>query len=619
MLRFIPRAVGAVFLLSLLGACGGGGDDAPAPPAATPTVALSLGAAAGSVAAGSSTTVTATITRGGGFTGPVTIAATGAPAGVTLTGGTIAAGDTTQVITIATTTVATTGAATLSITGTATGVTITPATYALTVTAAPPPPGVTMLLSAPTATGATTTVTANITRTNGFTGAVTVAATGAPTGVTITGGTIAAGATSQVLTIAASSVATPGTANVSITGTATGVTIAPDTLALTVTAPAAGQIGDYIGGEDGGDQAAAVALSANGSRVVIGALLNDGTGPSAGHARVYERNGNVWTKLGADLDGEVAEDRFGGAVAINDAGSRVIVGSYLNDGGGTNSGSARAFDWSGTAWVQVGGDIDGTVLTQSGRGSGWAVDMSASGHRVVTGGPGVGSETGEVAVYELIAGAWNLVGARITGSYELGHAVAMSDNGNRIALSQPSGSSNGPGTVTVYDWNGTAWVATGAPIVGEAADDFAGAALSLSGDGSVLAIGATSNVGGGLSGGGVAGGQVRVYRLAAGVWTQLGADLDGAAGSAFGTSVSLSADGTRLMAGGPSPSTLRLYTLAGTTWTLATTPVFTADRRAGSSVSISANGLVGAVGAEYGDTPAGNAAGIVRVYNLPAP
>jgi hypothetical protein len=369
---------------------------------------------------------------------------------------------------------------------------------------------------------------------------------------------------------------------------------------------------DFIGGEAGGDQAATVALSADGTRVVIGAPFNDGTAGSAGHARVFEHAGSGWTQLGADLDGEAADDRFGGAVAISNDGNRVAVGSYLNDGGGNASGHVRVFDFAGGSWTQVGADIDGPA----GRGAGWAVDLSASGARVIVGGPGVGSGTGVATVYELVGGVWTMVGTPITGALELGHAVAISDDGNRIAVSQPSGSSNGPGTTSVFDWSGSAWQPVGQPIAGEAADDAAGSALSLSADGSMIAIGAPSNVGEGLDGGGGAGGHVRVYRLTTGTWTQVGSDLDGTAGSAFGTSVSLSGDGTRLLAGGPNPSTIRWYTLAADTWTLQTTPAFVADRRAGSSVSLSADGTTGAVGAEYGDTDAGNAAGIVRVYDL---
>jgi hypothetical protein len=615
MLVSMFRKALAASLMVALTACGGGdGGSTPPPnppPTPTPTVTLALGSASGSLTAGNATTVTATITRGGGFTGPVTIAATGAPAGVTVTAGTIDAASTTQVVTITTTIGATAGVSTLSITGTASGVTITPASFALTINAAPAP-GASIALSAITATvaaGNSTTVMVDITRSNGFTGPVTIGATGAPAGVTVTGGTAVATTNFQLVTIATTPGAAVGTVNITITGTAAGVTIAPASIALTVNAPLVGQLGNVIIGESASDAAHNIALSADGSRVVIGAKGNDDNGTRAGHARVYQYANNSWTQLGADLDGEAAEDEYGYSVAINDAGTRIAVGAYLNDGGGLASGHARVFDWNGSAWIQVGSDIDGS---DNAPGAGATVAMSASGHRIVVGGPGRTTPCGEVDVYELISNVWTRVGARLAACNEYGTAVTMSDDGNRIAVGQPSAAGAGlPGTVYVYDWNGTSWALVGAAIVGEAqttgGNQF-GASLSMSGDGSMLAIGGTDNDGGGSNAG-----HVRVYRLVSGSWTQIGADLVGAAAGDFlGTSVALSGNGIRLIAGGRQAA--QMYTLNGDTWTPLTTPTLTPDRQFGAGVTLSADGLVGAVGA-LGT----NSEGYVRVYALPAP
>lgn len=378
---------------------------------------------------------------------------------------------------------------------------------------------------------------------------------------------------------------------------------------------AVGQIGCGVEGKTAGDSfGGAIALSSDGMRVVIGAVGNDAAGSGAGHARVFERMGNDWVQLGADLDGEAAGDEFGRSVAISASGSRVAVGAYQNDGGGSNSGHVRVFDYSGGAWVQVGADIDGGA----GDGAGWAVDMSATGHRVVIGGPGVGSVSGDAHVYEWVSGAWTQVGATLTANNEFAHAVSMSDDGNRIAVSESGAAgSSREGTVNVYDWNGAAWALVGDVIKGEAVSDGFGTSVALSSDGTMIAVGGPGNDGEGLSGGGSGGGHVRVYRFAAGAWSQVGADLDGEPGNAFGTSVALSGDGTRLIAGGPPGSVARYYTLAGDTWTLATTPVFAADSRAGQWVAISTDGLTAAVGATYYRGSAGNASGVVRVYALP--
>ena len=80
----------------------------------------------------------------------------------------------------------------------------------------------------------------------------------------------------------------------------------------------------------------------------------------------------------------------------------------------------------------------------------------------------------------------------------------------------------------------------GSDIDGEAADDYSGFSVSLSSDGTIVAIGARYN-----DGNGSFSGHVRVYQYASSTWSQLGSDIDGeAANDNSGHSVSLSSDGT---------------------------------------------------------------------------
>jgi predicted flavoprotein YhiN len=72
--------------------------------------------------------------------------------------------------------------------------------------------------------------------------------------------------------------------------------------------------------------------------------------------------------------------------------------------------------------------------------------------------------------------------------------------------------------------------------------------VSLSSDGTIVAIGGGSNDGTGSNAG-----HVRVLEWSGSVWAQLGLDIDGeAAGDQFGGSVSLSSDGTIVAIGGKS-------------------------------------------------------------------
>jgi LPXTG-motif cell wall-anchored protein len=163
------------------------------------------------------------------------------------------------------------------------------------------------------------------------------------------------------------------------------------------------QTGGDIDGEAAGDYSGfSVAMSADGSRVAIGANNNDGNGSASGHVRVYTLTNNVWTKTGGDIDGEAAVDYSGFSVAMSADGSRVAIGANKNDGNGSDSGHVRVYTLTNNAWTQTGGDIDGEA---AGDETGRSVAMSADGSRVAIGATGndgtPGVNSGHVRVYEL--------------------------------------------------------------------------------------------------------------------------------------------------------------------------------------------------------------------------
>lgn len=457
--------------------------------------------------------------------------------------------------------------------------------------------------------GETTMVTATIVR-QGYTGDVVVSATGASGDIAITGGTIAADATSIPLMVMATGTAVSATLDVEVAGAATGIVVEPASFAVTIR----GRVGSGIIGEAAIDQSGhAIALSANGTRVIIGAPFNDGAGADAGHARVYDRMGTAWVQVGVDLDGEAAGDRYGGAVAISNDGSRIAIGSYLNDGNGNTSGHARVFDLVGTTWTQVGADLDGPTAAS---GHGWTLALSGTGSRIIVGAPSANNVNGNAYVYDLVGPVWTLVGAPIAGDHETGHDVDISDDGNRIAVSAPFAQSGDgwPGRVQIFEWSGAAWTLLGSPIMGAAASELAGGSVSMSANGETIAIGSEASDAGGMNSG-----SVRVFRwtAATSMWAQVGAPITGLPSQQLGVSVSLSADGTRLLVGAPrSPGTAQLYTLVGTTWTRATGPDFGSGGYTGQAVTLSADGSTAAIGSPVEDAPA-NQVGVVRVYDLP--
>jgi len=164
---------------------------------------------------------------------------------------------------------------------------------------------------------------------------------------------------------------------------------------------------DYSGGS--------IAMSSNGARIAIGAYMNDGMSEAnpldnRGHVRVYEYDDggtlNRWEQVWFDIDGENPLDFSGGSIAMNENGSKLIVGAQNNDANGmeVRAGHARVFGFSATGWVQIAEDLDG----EEGKDMfGYSVAMSGDGERVVVGAPAiargdVNPDPGTVYVYQLM-------------------------------------------------------------------------------------------------------------------------------------------------------------------------------------------------------------------------
>jgi len=104
------------------------------------------------------------------------------------------------------------------------------------------------------------------------------------------------------------------------------------------------KVGQDIDGETFFDQSGwSVSMSSDGTRVAIGATGNDANGNSSGHVRVYAESGGTWTQVESDIDGEAASDQSGFSVSMSSDGTRVAIGAYLNDGTGSAAAHARTY------------------------------------------------------------------------------------------------------------------------------------------------------------------------------------------------------------------------------------------------------------------------------------
>jgi hypothetical protein len=198
----------------------------------TPNFALSASPNSLTITQGTSGASTITVTPLNGFSGSVSLSASGLPSGVTAAFGTNPT-NTTSTMTLTATSTATTGTVTVTITG-ASGSLTNPASISLTVKAAP-----NFALSASPSSlsvtqGAKGTSKITVTPQNGFGGGVSLSASGLPSGVTAAF-SVNPATTASTLTLTASGTATTGTVTVTIAGTSGSLTHNA-TISLTVNA-----------------------------------------------------------------------------------------------------------------------------------------------------------------------------------------------------------------------------------------------------------------------------------------------------------------------------------------------------------------------------------------------
>ena len=356
-----------------------------------------------------------------------------------------------------------------------------------------------------------------------------------------------------------------------------------------------------------------VALSSNGTRVAIGG--EEYYREAVGHVGIYDWTGSQWTQVGSDLISVADRDDFGRSVALSSDGTRVAIGAPWND---CDVGQVRIYDWTKGQWTQVGSSLNGET---QGDMFGSRIALSSDGTRVAIGIPTYDENAGHVRVYDWTGGQWAQVGSDWNGEAagrNFGSIVALSSDGTRLAI---GGVAYGKyGYVRIYEWTGSQWTQVGSDLNGEADGDSFVLSVSLSSDGTRVAIGAPKRRRGDHSG------YVRVYDWTGGQWTQVGSDWNGeAAGHNFGSSVALSCDGTRVAIGGAERwkdgvGHVGIYDWTGSQWKQVGSDLEceAAADSFGWSVALSSDGTRVAIGAPFGPFNGGARSGHVRVYDVSA-
>ena len=363
----------------------------------------------------------------------------------------------------------------------------------------------------------------------------------------------------------------------------------------------------------------AVALSGDGNTLAVGA-----SGAEA--AYVFIRTSGAWSQQGlvTASNAEVG-DMFGAALALSGDGNTLAVGAFNEASevagvipgaptesatpnavsGGNGAGAVYVYARSGAAWSQqayvkasnpeasnldlgTSGDLFGSAIALNSNGNTLAVGapFESSAITGVRSGPvseataGNGSSmSGAAYVYLRSGTTWSqqaYVKASNTGDFDtFGNAVALSGDGNTLAVgapaeassgtgidSTPDESASGAGAAYVYARNGSTWSQQAfVKSSNTGPNDNFGTAVALSSDGNTLAVGAPMEDGSGFGAVGTTGnvyddlaadaGAAYVYTRSGGTWsTQTFVKASNTrSGDQFGWALTLSDDGNTLAVG----------------------------------------------------------------------
>ncbi|MFY0628872.1 MAG: T9SS type A sorting domain-containing protein [Flavobacteriaceae bacterium] len=228
-------------------------------------------------------------------------------------------------------------------------------------------------------------------------------------------------------------------------------------------------------------------------------------------------------------------------------------------------------------------------------------------------------------MYKNIGDVWTQIGQNIEGENIedfLGWSVSLSSDGSTIAIGVPIFNVNISNYVRIYKNIGDVWTQIGSDIEGENVEDFFGRCVSLSSDGSIVAIGAYNA----HSSNGNNTGYVKVYKNINNIWTQIGQNINGEASfDLFGMSINLSSDGSVVVIGAPlnddngdASGHVRVYQNINNVWTQVGVDINGENIADGSgySISLSSDVSILAIGAYYAKNNNGDITGHVRVYDL---
>lgn len=315
------------------------------------------------------------------------------------------------------------------------------------------------------------------------------------------------------------------------------------------------QIGSTINSSELSDRLGEfVAISGNGNVIAVSAPYNNISGSNSGIVKVYQNNSGTWTQLGSAIPGTAIDDLFGEYLSLSEDGTVLAVGSIYNSDASSNAGQTRVFKFSNGNWNQLGNSINGLATFDR---EGFSPVLSEDGLTLATASyyaDNNGAESGMVRIFQYQSGtnSWIQKGNSINGlvaDESIGRSLSISDNGTILAIGTVNNDDGGTnaGQVRVYEFqSGTnSWVQIGSKINGLTANDQIGAATSLSADGLTLAVGGRFYDANGIFNSG----HVRIFKFISGSWVLQANLLGTTMNYQFGNSVSLSDNGNVIAIG----------------------------------------------------------------------
>ena len=335
------------------------------------------------------------------------------------------------------------------------------------------------------------------------------------------------------------------------------------------------QTGNDIIGSSANDKAGwSLDLSGDGGYLVVGIPVYSENGIDAGAVKVFQLIDNEWIQTGSTLFGKQSGEWFGHSVSLSSDGLTLAVGAPFNNENGSESGVVEVFRLHDGEWTQIGESIYGD---ESFSRLGWKTCLSHDGSILAISAPFQNltqDETGKVRIYKLIDDSWIQLGDDINGEKNGDHfglSISLSNDGNFIAIGAPMHNGNAfrSGLVRVYHFETGTWQQYGNDIIGDFNSDYLGWSVSLSANGSMLAVGIPKfDVNNGNEG------AVIVYSFSNGKWFKVGSPIFGEhKDEQIGLTLELSADGSSIVLGNPYKSNntsdngnVEIYQLHNNNW-----------------------------------------------------